>query len=127
MTKENEVNPIKASPSGAGCWIDGHWGQYGPARLCQIALELGWNDDIATEMPFQIQSRSTADLVEQKLASMSPSEIDEPTDSEEEEIIWASDVAEAWLNNNIAPEGFSFGWFDGEFFLWADAQWEDGE
>jgi hypothetical protein len=27
------------------------------------------------------------------------------------------DDAENWMNDNVAPEGFSFGWEDGEFFL----------
>ena len=33
-----------------GCWIDGHWGQYGPDRLISIAVTQGWElegDDAA--------------------------------------------------------------------------------
>ncbi len=26
-----------------GCWIDGHWGQYGPDRLVSIAVMHGWD------------------------------------------------------------------------------------
>jgi hypothetical protein len=36
-----------------------------------------------------------------------------------------ADVAERWLNDRIAPDGYSFGWHDGEFFLWTTAEWED--
>ncbi len=37
----------------------------------------------------------------------------------------AADEAEVWLNATVAPEGYSFGWSDGEFFLWSDQDWED--
>lgn len=36
----------------------------------------------------------------------------------------AAEEAEDWLNENIAPEGYSFGWFDGEFFLWSWDEWD---
>ena len=115
----------RATEADAGCWIEGHWGQYGPARLCEIALERGWNDDKATELPFAVQHRSTADLVAQKLASMGPSDTDPPTADEEEQIIWASEDAETWLNENVAPEGHYFTWEDGEFFLFGSRADED--
>jgi hypothetical protein len=36
-----------------------------------------------------------------------------------------SDEAEEWMNDNIAPEGFAFGWHDGEWFLWSIKEWQD--
>jgi hypothetical protein len=33
--------------------------------------------------------------------------------------------AEQWLNDFAAPDGYSFGWHEGEFFLWSDEQWEE--
>ena len=35
------------------------------------------------------------------------------------------DLYEQWMNEYIAPEGFSFGWHDGEFFLWSDQTWNE--
>jgi hypothetical protein len=36
-----------------------------------------------------------------------------------------SDEAEEWMNDNVAPEGFAFGWHDGEWFLWSIKEWQD--
>lgn len=101
----------RADPSDAGCWIEGHWGQYGMARLIEIAGEYGYNHP---------SDNSDAASV---LASMGPSE-HEATDIEWEQVLEAADDAEAWLNENVAPEGYSFGWYDGEFYLWSDEEWE---
>jgi hypothetical protein len=35
-----------------------------------------------------------------------------------------ADKAEAWLNEHVAAAGWSFGWTDGEFFLWPASEWE---
>lgn len=43
-----------------------------------------------------------------------------------EQVCEEADAAEAWMNEHVAPEGYSFGWYDGEFFLWADNEWEMG-
>ena len=32
----------KLTEADAGCWIDGHWGQFGSSRAVQIAHEFGW-------------------------------------------------------------------------------------
>ena len=108
----------RLDPSAAGVWIDGWWGQYGPARLCQIAFEQGWTDEKATELPFQIQSRTTAEMVEQHLGQMELGSTASLSDVECEQLIWASDDAEVWLNTHIAPEGYAFYWEDGDFGLW---------
>jgi hypothetical protein len=104
---------IKATPADAGCWIDGHWGQYGVSRMVDIATDYGYSD---TEV---------IDLASRKMASMGPSTAPGLTDDDEESLSDAADSAESWLNDNVAPEGFSFGWFDGEFFLQSAAWWED--
>lgn len=87
----------KADPSEAGCWIDGHWGHYGSQRLLTIASCYG----------FQYSA------------------IDFEDPDCMEAVWWEADIAEAWLNENIAPEGFSFGWYDGEFFLWPEETWQE--
>jgi hypothetical protein len=87
----------KADPSDAGCWIDGHWGQYGSQRLITIASTYGFQ--------------------------MAP--IDYESEDAFEDIIWEADTAEAWMNENIAPEGYSFGWYDGEWFLQSEEWWNE--
>ena len=36
----------RALPSDAGCWIDGHWGQYAVARMVAMAESYGYVDEI---------------------------------------------------------------------------------
>ncbi len=109
----------KATPADAGCWIDGHWGQYGVARLVEIARDLGYSAD---GLP------GTAEVV--SIAERKMSECAQPghdaglTDEDHERLSDASDEVEDWLNTNVAPEGYSFGWHDGEFFLQSAAWWD---
>ena len=80
-----------------GCWIDGHWGHYGITRLIEIAGEYGF-------------PRSQHDKVA-IAAYVNDGEM-------EDEVIAIADDAEWWLNDQVAPDGWAFGWHDGEFFLW---------
>lgn len=112
----------KPTPDQAGCWVEGHWGQYGVARMIEIAAEHGYRDP-ATEMPF-----AQPDIVEiaaRKLAAMSSAAAEDITDAEEEMLLWTVGDVEGWLNANVAPEGYAFGWSDGEFFLSSTANWEE--
>lgn len=104
---------VKATPEDAGCYVDGHWGQFAVAHMIQRAEEFGYENSVVT------------DLAARHLASIGPS--DEPgiTDDEHEILSDASDDAENWLNENVAPEGHSFGWFEGEFYLWPIATWDE--
>ncbi len=144
----------RASEDSAGCWIDGHWGQYGAARMVEIASQHGWIDP-------------AVDLAMQHLATMGPGRrfdvtcdrvlfgtdrlVDEEgrdtgyyaatsgvlgdadtrvyryelTDEEHDALVWAADEAEAWINEHVAPEGYSFGWHDGEWFLSSTEWWEE--
>jgi hypothetical protein len=101
----NDLNRVQAYEPSTGCWIDDRWGHYGAARLIQITIDLGWDDEEAEDL-----------AAEYFRGEEFPSDID----------IW--DVAydaETWLNENIANPGFSFGWADGEFFLMNDEWWEN--
>ena len=104
---------IKADPSDAGCWVDGHWGQYASANVIEMAAAHGWDDAEALG------------LAQKHLASMGPSTSEELSDEEFSTMMAAIDEAEEWLNENVAPEGFSFGWFDGEFFLMSEEWWSE--
>lgn len=111
----------KATPADAGCWIDGHWGQYGVARMVKIAADHGYVDE-AAQPPF-----ATLDVVacaSSVLRSIGPSE-HEATDDEWNCLDEACDDVEAWMNEHVAPEGFSFGWHDGEFFLQSQEWWAE--
>lgn len=103
---------VKLTPEDAGCWIDGHWGQYATAHMVLRASELGYADAEVIE------------LANRKLGSMYPAPGPDLADEEEESLYDASDEVEQWLNENVTPEGYSFGWHDGEFFLWSDEEWE---
>lgn len=103
----HNVSPVnRALPSDAGCWIDGHWGHYGSARLIEIAHNFGYGRDGA-----MCQEYLYGDVSSLKC----------------EFIVEASEDAEVWMNENVAPDGFSFGWHDGEWFLWSDESWESVE
>lgn len=87
-----------------GCYVDGHWGRYGTGRVIELAEEFGWDDPEALD--FLLRTKES------------------PPDFTDESYE-LSQAAEDWLNENVAPEGFSFGWYDGEFFLWSAQDWED--
>lgn len=87
---------MQLTAADAGCWVDGHWGQFGSSRVIQLANEFGWTGYIIDDQP------------------------------EDYEFIHdIADEAEEWMNNNVAPDGHSFGWFDGEWFLWSHSTWEE--
>ena len=89
-------------------------GQYALALSISIAGDHGYdNDEIVT-------------LARKKMACEMPSTAPSLTEHEEEILDMAADEVENWMNENIAPEGHSFGWWDGGFYLWPDATW-DGE
>ncbi|MBU6430091.1 MAG: hypothetical protein KGR26_13835, partial [Cyanobacteria bacterium REEB65] len=95
----------RISAAETGCWIDGHWGQYGTARLVDIAQSYGYQDGEDCAIAGRI------------LASMGPApDITQPGDWDC--ITDAADRAEEYLNS-LAPDGYCFSWEDGEFFLMA--------
>jgi hypothetical protein len=87
-----------------GCYIDGTWGQYAVGRLLSLAESYGWVNG------YKVNEDNQNDFGSQ----VSIGVIDE-----------LADEAEVWLNDNIAPAGTSFGWFDGEFYLWTDSDWSE--
>lgn len=109
---------VKATPEDAGCYVTGWWGQYGTAHMIMRAIEFGYDD------------AEVIDLASRNLAEMAPVTakiFGDPvgiTDDEHEVLDYAADEAELWLNDNVAPDGYVFGWVDGEFYLMVDH--EDG-
>lgn len=102
--QEDLKKKLNLEPS-TGCWIDDRWGHYGSARLIQIAVDLGWNDEDAAELAASYMS-------------------DEEVDSDiVEQVHYAAEDAQDWLNDNVAKPGYYFGWTDGEFFLMHETWW----
>lgn len=106
---------IKATENVAGCWIEGSWGVYGATRLIEIAEGHGFylTDDDKLAMQYY-----NANENEKKVGGIMPSEyiLDQGG---------LEDCAEEFLNTFCAPEGYFFGWYEGEFYLWDDSSWEE--
>lgn len=109
---ENNGNTIeRVTPDDAGCWIEGSRGWYGSQRLIEIAESYGF-----------ALSAEDRDAVDAYFAS------DDADGSAAEAVTGQggiADDAEDYLNANVAPEGYSFGWHDGEFFLWSEDYWQE--
>lgn len=97
---------LPVDPSSAGCWIEGSWGHYAAMRLCEIAESLGW--------PIDPESKALV------------ANYADATSEDSETVYELADEAEEWLNDNAAPEGYGFGWADGEFMLWPLSVWMEG-
>lgn len=104
---------IKATPDDSGCYVDGHWGTYGVAHLVERAQEWGYDDTGVIE------------LAQRHLASMGPSDTDGLTTDEYWLLVDLGNDVEEWLNDNVAPKGYSFGWHEGEFYLQSQYWWEE--
>ena len=96
-----------------GCYIDGHWGQYGASRLLAIAdgmLGTSYFDDAAAAM--------TADHdPDDPYSSPLPSDGIMTDELPGCEIVSEyADEAESALND-ATPTGLVWHWHDGEFFL----------
>ncbi len=93
-----------------GCYVDSHWGQYAVARMVQVAAELGWEDEQAS------------DLARRHLAAMGPSSEPGLVGDEFEELMGACDDAEDWLNHHATVAGHSWGWYEGDFGLYPNEE-----
>lgn len=90
------------TPAMAGCWVSGHQGWRGTSDVVRIAQGYGMplTDDDETELAAYEAGDSTSDVV-----------------------FDMADDAESYLNER-APDGHSFGWHDGEFFLMPHDWWD---
>lgn len=93
-----------------GCLIDEHWGWKANAWLAWCARPAG----------FEVSDEDTALLARFIRGDYSP----DATDGEWEAVNDLAAAAEDYLNEHHAPEGASFGWFDGGFYLWDDGSWQ---
>lgn len=77
-----------------GCYVDSTHGIYITNRICALAKLFGWNG-----LPDYVNTSESLDLE-------------------------YADEAEIWLNKNVASEGCSFGWLDGEFHYQTTEWWQ---
>jgi hypothetical protein len=106
---------MKVDKSAAGCWIDGHWGQYAMSYAILIASEHGYEGEVV-----EVAERHMDECYHPGTDNgISPDEHEWVSDS--------SDAIDAWMTENVAPEGYSFGWYDGEWFLMSSDEWEEAE
>lgn len=116
----DNVIPITKYELSTGCWIDDRWGIYGAIRSIEIAQEYGFViDDTDREAIYAFQKG-----------------VDTFFDADRDEFSssgWIldqgglADIAEDWMNENVAKPGFQFGWVNGEWFYMKDEWWDDYE
>lgn len=95
-----------------GCYVEGSWGQYASARMIEIASEMG----------FEVKGEDALTLdVESKAAQHGRT--DDERENQLDLVLDLADRAEAWLNDH-APEGFLWGWRDGEFYFQSLSWWQ---
>jgi hypothetical protein len=118
----------KASPSDSGCFVSSRWGHYAVARAVECAQEFGYGTAEhanAAGRPDLEEQQALIRLAGRHLRSMSSDGDDGLTGDEWETLMAAADDVENWLTEHAAPEGYSFGWSDGEFCLWPESQWRE--
>lgn len=99
---------VKGTTRETGCYVDGHWGNYGLSRMLTVTdgiLGTHFYDDAAKEWALT----QDGDAVDENAWDGFTFEfLHEIADDAEEAL------------NDATPNGFGWGWHDGEFFLSAD-------
>jgi hypothetical protein len=113
---------VKDAEKRRGCWLDGHRGWTASGELVNIAAHHGMKLD-ADDRAIVDAYLSSADTVTLPLEgrTVDADDIHEYVAGQGE----LAERAEHWLSRHVAPDGWSFGWHDGEFFLWPDSEWDD--
>jgi hypothetical protein len=103
-----------------GCWLEGSRGWTASGLLVRMAANWG--------MPLDADDRDiiTAYLNGHETVALRTDEFVDVTSAVVDQGGLA-DQAEEYLNTEVAPEGWTFGWRDGEFFLLPDHEWHDEE
>lgn len=108
-----------------GCYIQGSWWQYGPDRLAEVAEGFDWIPADCFDDPREL--RKIIDAIEdwgytrgRDVTSDSVGIVATFWECHME----SAERIEAWLNDHTS-EGFSWSWFDGEFFLMSDTDWQE--
>lgn len=121
----SEVGITRWSPEDAGCIFEGSRGW----RISAEVIRLAWNcgmphdaDDVLIVESFENQT--TVILSDGTKVGNGANDSQNAADFILDQG-GMTDNAETWLNENVAPEGFAFGFHGGEFFLACTASAED--
>ena len=109
---EKDSAPWNQDRPGVGCLFDGHHGQYIYDMIVDLAHGYGYRRTDLYKTELWRQKRDGEDRHGVQATEL---------------IVEEAERAEEWLNENVAEEGYSFGWHDGEFFYQPAAWWQDDE
>lgn len=110
---------VRETAASAGCWLEGSRGWTAIPMLVRIAEGYGFPMDDDDEKIVSACENGDEDVsLEGDLGNVSVHNAMELT-------VEIMDKAESWMNEHVAPVGFSFGWHDGEWYLWSDEAWEE--
>ena len=96
-----------------GMWIDSTHGQYTAAMVIDIAHDFGYDED-----------SSLIQLAQKHIKAMNGKGA-QITNAEFRRLQKAESSIEDWLNENVAPEGASFGWHENKFQLHPNNWWDE--
>lgn len=106
-----------------GCWLESGRGWRISAEAVNLAAGYGFplDADDRAIVAYYLEGDPSEALTLNGGETVSPDDIHEHVLGADGLVDHATD----WLNDHIAPEGYRFGWHDGEFFLWTDVTWEE--
>ena len=109
----------------AGCYVDGAWGHYGPARAVLVMLEAGWSPNLADAMA----DDALALVADAYLAMMGASTLQDSLPvgwaaNAYDLLADASEAATLWADAHVPPHHW-VGWLDGEYGCWPVGDGED--
>jgi hypothetical protein len=119
----------KITPADAGCWIDEINGWESNVIAAEIAMSLGWlkGRDRSETMYLRGEIRAIIRAYRNgsDTARFHAVEIDDVPDQVINQA-GITDQATDYLDT-LAPEGYAFGWHEGNLFLMSDEWWQQQE
>lgn len=107
--QDTPVEVQRISPDAAGCWIDDRIGHYISAEVILTAAAYGWKDEAAINAAERYNGN-------------------DPDDEDLPQYVYcAAEDAVEWMNENVAPEGYMFGFHDGGFYMMTPDWWSEDE
>lgn len=123
----------KATAGQAGCWIDGSRGIYATSELVQIALSYpgflkGRDRRETTYQRTEARHILRAyydgeETVKYRRHPRYGSSYTVTITEVGDKVSYLAEQAEQFLNEHVAPEGYLFGWNDGDFFFHPESWW----
>jgi hypothetical protein len=106
----------------AGCWIAGRDGDIAFSDCIEVAIGYGWELSETEQAALEAFKQDADTFVSPVPASYPGVQYVADWIINQGGLL---DGAVEWLNEHVAPEGFAFGWMDGDFFLQPDEWWEE--